>query len=62
MSKHDTTYLQTNSRAAANKSLAIVCGQWLIEELCFYFTFVLTDSLVLRIARHRQAPKRYHQC
>jgi len=31
MSKHDTTNLQTNSRAAANKGLAIAGGQWLIE-------------------------------
>ena len=43
---------------AANKGLAIAGGQWLIEVLCFYFTFVLADSLVLRNARHRQAPKR----
>lgn len=38
--------------------LAIVGGQWLIEVLCFYFTFVLADSFVLRNARHRQAPNR----
>ncbi|MBP7541221.1 MAG: hypothetical protein KA802_14980 [Saprospiraceae bacterium] len=25
--------------------LAIAGGQWLIEVLCFYFTFVLADSL-----------------
>ena len=41
--------------------LAIAGGQWLMEVLCFYFTFVLADSLVLRNARHRQAPKRYRQ-
>jgi hypothetical protein len=43
----------------ANKGLAIAGGQWLIEGLCFYFTFVLADGLVLLKARHRQAPKRY---
>jgi hypothetical protein len=43
---------------AANMGLAIAGGQWSIEVLCFYFTFVLADSLVLRNARHRQAPKR----
>jgi len=53
------TQLQTDSRAAANKGLAIAGGQWLIEVLCFYFTFVLADSLVLRNARHRQAPNRW---
>jgi len=46
------------SRAAANMGLAIAGGQWLIEMLCFYFTFVLADSFVLRNAHHRQAPKR----
>lgn len=49
------------SMAAVNKGLAKVAVQWLIEVLCFYFTFVLADSLVLRNARHRQAPKRYAQ-
>lgn len=51
--------LRTDSFTAANKGLAIAGGQWLMEVLCFYFTFVLADSLVLRNARHRQAPKRY---
>ncbi len=45
----------------ANMGLAIAGGQWLIEVLCFYFTFVLADSLVLLNARHRQAQKRYAQ-
>jgi hypothetical protein len=36
--------------------LAIAGKQWLIEVLCFHFTFVLDDSLVLLNARHRQAP------
>jgi hypothetical protein len=45
----------------ANKGLAIAGGQWLIEVLCFYFTFVLADSLVLLNARHRQAPKRWQK-
>jgi len=46
------------SKTAANKGLAIAGVQWLIEVLCFYQTSVLADSLVLRNARHRQAPKR----
>jgi len=48
-------------RCRLNKGLAIAGGQWLIEVLCFYFTFVLADSLVLRNARHRQAPNRWWQ-
>lgn len=40
-------------KTTANKALAIAGGQWLMEVLCFYFTFVLADSLVLRNARHR---------
>ena len=36
-------------------------GQCLIEVLCFYQTSVLADSLVLRNARHRQAPNRYRK-
>ena len=42
----------------ANMGLAIAGGQCLIEVLCFSQTSVLADSLVLRNARHRQAPKR----
>ena len=34
-------------KPAANMGLAIAGVQWLIEALCFYFTFVLADSLVL---------------
>lgn len=45
-------------KPTANKGLAIAGGQWLIEVLCFYFTFALADSFVLRNARHRQAPER----
>jgi len=47
-----------DNKPAGNKGLAIAGGQWLIEVLCFYFTFVLAYSLVLRNARHRQAPNR----
>lgn len=54
-----TDYLRMNSFTAANKGLAIAGGQRLIEALCFLFTFVLADSLVLLNARHRQAPKRW---
>jgi hypothetical protein len=55
-------FVDTDKRTpAANKGLAIAGGQWLMEVLCFYFTFVLADSLVLLNARHRQAPKRYGQ-
>ena len=54
----DTIGHKPNS-PAANKGLAIAGGQCLIEALCFYQTFVLADSLVLRNARHRQAPNRY---
>jgi|GEM_PF-3060644 len=34
---------------------------WVIEQLCFYFTFVLGDRLVLLMPRLRQAVKRYSQ-
>ena len=50
--------MNREKNTAGNMGLAIAGGQWLIEVLCFYFTFVLADSLVLRNARHRQAPKR----
>jgi len=59
MCRFATPSPRTDSTAAANMGLAIAGGQWLIEVLCFYFTFVLADSLVLRNARHRQALKRY---
>ena len=49
-----TVLLRGQSITAANKGLAIAGGQWLIEVLCFYFTFVLADSLVLRNARLRK--------
>jgi len=61
MCELETVWLRCENKAAANKGLAIAGGQWLIEVLCFYFTFVLADSLVLRNARHRQAPKRYRK-
>jgi len=48
-----TEYVWTDSRAAANMGLAKTGGQWLIEVLCFYFTLVLGDSLVLLYARLR---------
>lgn len=54
----ETQKREKQSKPAANMGLAIAGGQWLIEVLCFYFTFVLADSLVLLNARHRQAPKR----
>lgn len=57
----DNKLLTETEARTANKGLAIAGGQWLIEVLCFYFTFVLADSLVLRNARHRQAPKRWQQ-
>lgn len=52
------TFGQREERTA-NMGLAIAGGRWLIEVLCFYFTFVLADSLVLLNARHRQAQNRY---
>ena len=48
----------TDRRATHNMGLAIAGGQWLIEVLCFYQTYVLADSLVHRNARHRQAQNR----
>jgi hypothetical protein len=42
--------------------LAKAGGQLLIEVLCFYFTLVLGDRLVLLYARLRQAPNRYRIC
>jgi hypothetical protein len=44
--------------AAHNMGLGIAGGQWLIEHLYFYQPSLLADSLVLRNARHRQAPNR----
>jgi len=49
------------SKAAANMGLAIAGGRCVIERLCFLFTFVLADSLVLSNARHRQALTRWLQ-
>ena len=46
------------SRTTANKGLAKVAVQWLIEHLCFVSSAVLADSFVLRIRHLRQAPKR----
>jgi hypothetical protein len=42
----------------ANMRLAIAGGLWFIEVLCFYYKFVLADSLVLLNARHRQSQER----
>lgn len=42
----------------ANKGLAKVAVQWLIEHLCFVSSVVLADSFVLRNRHLRQAPKR----
>jgi len=53
--------LVSKRTAAGNMGLAIAGVQWLIEVLCFYFTFVLADSFVLRNARHRQAPNRWQK-
>jgi hypothetical protein len=41
-----------------NKGFAIAGGQWFIEVLCFHFTFVLAESLVLRNTRHSEAENR----
>jgi hypothetical protein len=41
-----------------NMCLAKAGRQLLIEMLCFYFTFVLTDRLIFLNARHHQAPNR----
>lgn len=51
---------QTDKRKTptANMRLAIAGGHWFIEVLCFYYKFVLADSLVLLNARHRQAQER----
>ena len=53
-----TRQLRSREAHACNMGLAIAGGHCLIEVLCFYQTSVLTDSLVLRNARHRQAPNR----
>jgi len=42
----------------ANKGLAKVAVQWLIEHSCFVSSAVLADNFVLRIRHLRQAPKR----
>ncbi len=61
MRELETVGLRCENKAAANKGLAVVSGQWLMKMLFFYFTFVLADRLALRNARHRKAPKRYTQ-
>ena len=40
-----------------NMGLAIAGGQWLNKVLCYYFTFVLADSLVLLNARRTPSPE-----
>lgn len=45
-------------KTTANKGLALAGGQCLIEVFCLVSSAVLVDSLVVRNARHRQAPKR----
>ena len=52
MNMHSTKATESTAYNSTYKKLAV---QWLNEVLCFYFTFVLADSLVLRNARHRQA-------
>lgn len=47
---------------AANKGLAKVAVQWLIEHLCFVSSAVLADSFVLRIRHLRQAPNVVPHC
>jgi len=41
-----------------NRRLAKKRVQWLIEALCFVSSFVVADSLVLRIPLLRKAPNR----
>jgi len=59
--KFVTTDLRNENKTAANKGLAKVAVQWLIEHLCFVSSAVLADSFVLRIRHLRQAPNRYGQ-
>jgi len=59
MLKIQTTRIGGEILAAANKGLAKVAVQWLIEHLCFVSSAVLAESFVLRIRHLRQAPKRY---
>lgn len=58
METHDFGQLEARS---ANMVLAIAGGQWLIEALYSYFTFVRVDRLVFLVSHHHQAQKRYHQ-
>jgi len=53
-----TERLRGESSTTANKGLAKVAAQWLIEHLCFVSNVVLTDGFVLRIRHLRQAPNR----
>jgi len=63
-SKHNMTAnltLQTlvdRKARTANIGLPKAGLTWVIEQLCFYFTFVLGDRLVLLMPRLRQAVKR----
>jgi len=45
---------------ATNSTYRKVAVQWLNQALCFYQSFCLIDSFVLRNPPLRQAPKRYH--
>jgi len=59
--KFVTTDLRNENKTAANKGLAKVAVQWLIEHLCFVSSAVLADSFVLRNPPERKARNRYGQ-
>jgi len=48
-------------RPTANSTYPKVAVQWLNQALCFYQSFCLVDSEVLRNHHLRVAAKRYHR-
>jgi len=48
-----------NRKAGHNSTYPKVAVQWLTQALCFYQSFCLVDSEVLRNRHLREAAKRY---
>ncbi len=57
-----TNHTTIDRMPAANSTYPKVAVQWLNQALCFYQSFCLVDSEVLRNRHLRVAAKRYSQC
>jgi len=58
--RHDNWTTEKEAHAH-NKGLAEMAGEVVKQTVCYYLTFVLGDSEVLRMPPLRQAPNRYRQ-